>query len=233
MSRTGRAQRLSASQRSAPRYSVLGRSDLSMCSTPFGITEVGTDEPPVLKNVEFMLNAFRHHRGRHNLHPAGRRVLIGCSTPFGITEVGTRLLAFGKQSPERCSTPFGITEVGTRVALDRRAVPRMLNAFRHHRGRHSRNSTGSLASADAQRLSASQRSARHPLTFASCILECSTPFGITEVGTSERLPVVREAGHAQRLSASQRSARPGYKSLGRGGVGAGFSRGGSAEWCGP
>ena len=130
-----------------------------------------------------MLNAFRHHRGRH--------------------EFKTWLEGFA----ERCSTPFGITEVGTTPVPSAFAGPKR-----------------------AQRLSASQRSARPPLRFddgdnvcstpfgitevGTCRPECrgsrvnlcSTPFGITEVGTGGSRGNVRPASSAQRLSASQRSA---------------------------
>jgi len=36
-----------------------------MCSTPFGITEVGISQPAAGFQVESVLNAFRHHRGGH------------------------------------------------------------------------------------------------------------------------------------------------------------------------
>ena len=158
-----------------------------------------------------MLNAFRHHRGRHEQDRREQGRGVKCSTPFGITEVGTRL--FGREviADHPCSTPFGITEVGTsseasamggdcwcstpfgitevgtgsryrqgsavqcaqRLSASQRSAPRnsaplahspsVLNAFRHHRGRH-------VVSTDVM-------SRAH---------KCSTPFGITEVGTRER-----------------------------------------------
>ena len=37
---------------------------------------------------------------------------------------------------EVCSTPFGITEVGTTIILRSGSEREVLNAFRHHRGRH-------------------------------------------------------------------------------------------------
>ena len=84
-----------------------------------------------------MLNAFRHHRGRHHEDQSRSRGQEECSTPFGITEVGTRpdvvavasvtsaqRLSASQRSAQcveraglpgwvECSTPFGITEVGT------------------------------------------------------------------------------------------------------------------------
>src|SRR5262249_5738832 len=85
-----------------------------------------------------------------------------CSTPFGITEGG---ISSGRIRWDRlnlCSTPFGITDGGVyrgpgaaggrpswaqRLSASQRAayqiqeaaecrVPQVLNAFRHHRGRH-------------------------------------------------------------------------------------------------
>src|SRR5205823_3466933 len=88
--------------------------------------------------------------------------------------------------PARCSTPFGITEVGTRAWPGRRRRYRMeLNAFRHHRGRHGDLTTTRGATIlRAQRLSASQRSALNGDKTPFRTLKCSTPFGITEVGTA-------------------------------------------------
>ena len=179
------------------------------CSTPFGITEVGTAAPAAPAVVSPVLNAFRHHRGRHILAVICLGVCILCSTPFGITEVGTRVGSEPVGVGSVCSTPFGITEVGTRRGrpIPRRA--RVLNAFRHHRGRHLVHCLWA-----------------HPDKM------CSTPFGITEVGTPRPgrsagwPPRVLNAfrhhrgrhkngaaasaarSRAQRLSASQRSAPP-------------------------
>ena len=81
------------------------------CSTPFGITEVGTIVM----------------RFTHLMYP------LKCSTPFGITEVGTRQIRQPLTDWEKCSTPFGITEVGTRSTIAGIAVfAGVLNAFRHH-----------------------------------------------------------------------------------------------------
>jgi len=83
-----------------------------MCSTPFGITEVGmmasAMNTPWIESAQrlsasqrwalvrsahrasdsLVLNAFRHHRGGHVACIAIVPVLRRCSTPFGITEVG-------------------------------------------------------------------------------------------------------------------------------------------------
>src|SRR5271157_5922003 len=63
-----------------------------MCSTPFGITEVGIwlarfGFPGSLE----VLHAFRHHRGGHTNSYVTAARSVRCSTPFGITEVGIRL----------------------------------------------------------------------------------------------------------------------------------------------
>ena len=255
------AQRLSASQRSARsaasvRQSAIavlnafrhhrGRhasarrrveSDASTCSTPFGITEVGTVEPQhrdhrarrcaqrlsasqrsALKRSMLrpcwrarVLNAFRHHRGRHVADARSRSALTVCSTPFGITEVGTGGTRDAAMHRVQCSTPFGITEVGTRMVaharcrLDRGAQrlsasqrsaldvddrpgrrSTVLNAFRHHRGRHR---SPTVASRDWRSMCSTPFGITEVGTLASAIDPsrrdvCSTPFGITEVGTS-------------------------------------------------
>ena len=61
------------------------------CSTPFGITEVGTNDAPRGERTHQVLNAFRHHRGRHISSSIRGKPPRVCSTPFGITEVGTDL----------------------------------------------------------------------------------------------------------------------------------------------
>ena len=166
-----------------------------MCSTPFGITEVGM--------------------------PADRRTrpdtLAGlCSTPFGITEVGIRIGAIQLLNARVCSTPFGITEVGIRWSRRRAAdlsrYAMVLNAFRHHRGGHrparmrrrSGSDTPCVLNAFRHHRGGHQRSRScEPVALAVC----STPFGITEVGIADRHQVVRDRRRrAQRLSASQRWA---------------------------
>ncbi len=308
--RDPRAQRLSASQRSAPEARGSAGGASIMCSTPFGITEVGTRTTPAITLT-----------------------LGECSTPFGITEVGT-VDAWANAMRPRCAQRLSASQRSARrsrraarsrdrsaqrlsasqrsarrsrdvrlaatagaqrlsasqrsaqrIPLTRIASPtsvlnafrhhrgrhaaacmrtvstahRVLNAFRHHRGRHSadrhadrgmplsvlnafRHHRGRHIQADAQRsssrigaqrLSASQRSARrgaggssssgdvlnafrHHRGRHSCRQDavkardsmCSTPFGITEVGTQFRdAPTNGPDERAQRLSASQRSAR--------------------------
>ena len=205
----GCAQRLSASQRSAPQGRcgdvrvIPGAQRLSASQrSALGARFQGTPRLTVL-------NAFRHHRGRHAITRSATLALGECSTPFGITEVGTCVHHPIGADNRRCSTPFGITEVGTlvasaspsppagaqRLSASQRSAParnrsgywrfQVLNAFRHHRGRHSERRT--------------------PVRKT---VMCSTPFGITEVGTiDDPLKNAEEAG-AQRLSASQRSAPP-------------------------
>ena len=179
------AQRLSASQRSA-RGERSARSSNPACAQRLSASQRSARKCPGDRRYEcIVLNAFRHHRGRH-----GR-------------------LRGGVRPTRKCSTPFGITEVGTRIHLHRNVIStHVLNAFRHHRGRHSRRGRcetlrgacstpfgitevgtrpgrrGPSSHRCAQRLSASQRSA--PISSRS---RGATSFS------------------AQRLSASQRSAR--------------------------
>ena len=180
-----RAQRLSASQRSARFATGSILSPSSVCSTPFGITEVGTGRK---------IGAF---------FQSGM-----CSTPFGITEVGTKM-PWGSTVRMYCAQRLSASQRSARTAAWRRSsYPKVLNAFRHHRGRHPHPpSPKRHFDARAQRLSASQRSAlasrpvrnpsgsvlnafrhhrgRHAPRPERPIVAsvCSTPFGITEVGT--------------------------------------------------
>ena len=165
--------------------------------------------PCDLRGLPRVLNAFRHHRGRHMPPPFGTGRCWKCSTPFGITEVGTPRDRPTLVSARQCSTPFGITEVGTLImpmksrtwnraqrlsasqrsarqqGACRRREARVLNAFRHHRGRHTcdglENPGGRLV-LNAFR----HHRGRHEATSIRypCGCMCSTPFGITEVGTA-------------------------------------------------
>ncbi len=186
------AQRLSASQRVGTR-AAKRCADSRWCSTPFGITEVGTLAADAFETARLVLNAFRHHRGRHERsrlrHRRGHR---WCSTPFGITEVGTGKPPDADSThAARCSTPFGITEVGTRTRTGTWSIgsSEVLNAFRHHRGRHS--ATQAIADAAGVLNAFRHHRGRHA------------------EGAWSRLSVSSQG--AQRLSASQRSARRGSK----------------------
>ena len=157
-----------------------------MCSTPFGITEVGTRRRLFGRDgLRDVLNAFRHHRGRHNSGLSTGSPCLTCSMPFGITEVGTSMPRFvsathtGAQrlsASQRSALAYrdSTTEnskCAQRLSASQRSAPRpgmgsrrgraVLNAFRHHRGRHELLLLGRIAAkVGAQRLSASQRSAR-------------------------------------------------------------------------
>ena len=100
------AQRLSASLNSARVSRRCGVQPSSVCSTPFGITEI------------------RHA----SVRAIGRRRRSVCSTPFGITEFGTPIVAGDRAATIECSTPFGITEFGT--VPTRRPRPRRSGAQR-------------------------------------------------------------------------------------------------------
>ena len=153
-----RAQRLSASQRWACERSTgpaLG------CSTPFGITEVGKVAAPSETGQGQVLNAFRHHRGGHtwSIPPAARRT---SAQRLSASQRWARRLIAPTRFSHQCSTPFGITEgrnarnappirpfrpCAQRLSASQREASsigaplespteRVLNAFRHHRGRH-------------------------------------------------------------------------------------------------
>jgi len=177
-----------------------------MCSTPFGITEVGIGSYPKARRRWRVLNAFRHHRGGHKIASTARMSDSRAQRLSASQRWASRLArtsgllrhvlnAFRHHrgghipSPDddpgdvECSTPFGITEVGIWLTMLLAYLSRVLNAFRHHRGGH-------LAGG------------------WPCLLShwCSTPFGITEVGIIALMPQGSNEECAQRLSASQRWA---------------------------
>ncbi len=107
-----------------------------MCSTPCGITEVGTNRRPLDRLASLVLNALRHHRGRHEglicVNADDRPVLNALRHHRGRHQI-----AQGKATGViPCSTPCGITEVGTEESPIKHVIPSVLNALRHHRGRH-------------------------------------------------------------------------------------------------
>ncbi len=171
-----------------------------------------SDRRLTLRSLGQVLNAFRHHRGRHSaVVESLKRRRSGCSTPFGITEVGTPAGLAGGFGASGCSTPFGITEVGTTATQSRVDDDRtVLNAFRHHRGRHpatdqppdvarrdvlnafrhhrGRHIERRLATRVRREVLNAFRHHRgrhlsHPMSSHWHVARCSTPFGITEVGT--------------------------------------------------
>ena len=70
----------------------------SMCSTPFGITDLITRRGVRHCWADLVLNAFRHHRS-HHLGELPLDELQGqlCSTPFGITDLITKGYKFMKK----------------------------------------------------------------------------------------------------------------------------------------
>ena len=182
----------------------------SMCSTPFGITEVGIHGGRgAISRPRLVLNAFRHHRGGHNasteMAPAGT-VLNAFrhhrgghqEVPFPRSASAKVLNAFRHHRGGHTLPPAPIKTCwpcAQRLSASQRWASHgasrtglgsnVLNAFRHHRGGHGSSPLCSAPRVGAQRLSASQRWASPPActsgTFAPM---CSTPFGITEVGIS-------------------------------------------------
>ncbi len=207
---------------------------MAECSTPFGITEVGTGRVAHGCGCDGdVLNAFRHHRGGHSRPGAspGRRTTVlnafrhhrgghtfaaspvvrfgPCSTPFGITEVGTRIPRPRKPrfpcaqrlSASQRWAPSGLVR-GLRLKLGAQRLSasqrwalasrgrespdsRVLNAFRHHRGGHPPASSGGYGLNLVLNAFRHHRGGHHLAAGASAVFVlCSTPFGITEVGTS-------------------------------------------------
>ena len=187
------------------------------CSTPFGITEVGTARSRQLDGTDdVVLNAFRHHRGRHAIGDGVTRaraamVLNALRHHRGRHARGRRSATRPASSAQRLSASQRSAHVS--VPASQRPWPRVLNALRHHRGRHQRKARPARAGRrGAQRLTASQRSARHASVGRPAVVrrgaqrltasqrsapsdraastrwarQCSTPYGITEVGTQGR-----------------------------------------------
>ena len=134
------------------------------CSTPFGITAVGSRHGHDDPRAPRVLNAFRHHGCREVLAPAKQRLVCPRAQRLSASRLSgaSRSRRAGLSSP--CSTPFGITAVG-RLPLGGLRVARgeVLNAFRHHGCRE-----------------------HGPPTAAAARQQCSTPFGITAVGRRSR-----------------------------------------------
>ena len=159
------AQRLSASQRSAQRgrHQLPTRANVLNAFRHHRGRHFRVDRSRSLQYR--VLNAFRHHRGRHVANQRMSTAPIGCSTPFGITEVGTwrgQVVRLHLSRAQRLSASQRSARMDSQL---RGGLFSVLNAFRHHRGRHAATSKAREAGK-----------------------ECSTPFGITEVGTSHRQP---------------------------------------------
>ncbi|AOY57184.1 uncharacterized protein Dmul_04090 [Desulfococcus multivorans] len=101
------AQRLSASEIGADGYTQTPLPD-SMCSTPFGIGDrCGHDERHE-RDIQRVLNAFRHRRSVRMKSITWTALTKMCSTPFGIGDrCGTYTPDFILKNG-MCSTPFGI-----------------------------------------------------------------------------------------------------------------------------
>ena len=190
------AQRLAASRRASP--SALASTTPSVTAAQRLAASRRASRPRIDDRRRHcaLLNALRHHGGRHVMTAPEAAVRLGCSTPCGITEGVTRRpisrcscrtasaqrLAASRRASRvlsgrdfgrfgRCSTPCGITEGVT-----------------YYRG---------LIGPDqrsAQRLAASRRASRDIIgKSAKGQIQCSTPCGITEGVTSHR---ARRAGGA-------------------------------------
>jgi len=160
-----------------------------------------------------VLNAFRHQRSLHTQLAATGTVASGCSTPFGIRGLCTRdrgacrhprvqvLNAFRHQrslhaegfrpatAEEMCSTPFGIRGLCTwMLAGVLRPIHRVLNAFRHQRSLHVRAAVELRPHRSAQRLSASEVSARASRRHLTGCGPCAQRLSASEVSARDSSP---------------------------------------------
>ena len=130
------------------------------CSTPFGITEVGTRGdrtlPGEIGSCELVLNAFRHHRGQ-----------LGTMSQVSACSVNPdRACAQRLSASQRWAHSVSANDGFLSCASGCCCAPNAFSA--HHRGGH----------AFIPDLSSG--------TYAPFSM-CSTPFGITEVGTTSPL----------------------------------------------
>ncbi len=195
-----------------------------MCSTPFGITEVGTlhkDQRvpaiggaqrlsasqrwalragPHRRRDQTVLNAFRHHRGGHIAETPcfcrGCGVLNAfrhhrgghCSLDRERNDVPLVLNAFRHHRGGHvyCSPPSELL------------LPVVLNAFRHHRGGHTFSQWQSNGASGVLNAFRHHRGGHNEGTGATTsVAMCSTPFGITEVGTPRSQPITIPAAAPQ------------------------------------
>ena len=154
------------------------------CSTPFGITEGGIWSPRISgtrANCAQRLSASQRGAYERVIYGCDRQNM--CSTPFGITEGGMRATK-DSRARSKCAQRLSASQRGAsgtrgmkprvhpvlnafrhhRGGHSRRAArpgdrSRVLNAFRHHRGGHPGAATAAGSPPGAQRLSASQRGA--------------------------------------------------------------------------
>ncbi len=178
------------------------------CSTPCGITEVGTSKRCRFAAWRDVLNALRHHRGRHptgvTAQADGQDVLNALRHHRGrhstrprretATRCAQRLAASQRSALSRHRFLSFSLRCAQRLAASQRSAPTtaeseiygraVLNALRHHRGRHLGlepfDHRGELCSTPCgiTEVGTSSRSTR-----LAELRRCSTPCGITEVGT--------------------------------------------------
>ena len=130
------AQRLSASQRSAL-ATMSPHSPETLCAQRLSASQRSARTYEEWLGVaKHVLNAFRHHRGRHLLRSQTVAELILCSTPFGITEVGTPRPDPSGRPPPRAQRLSASQRSAPTCASCSSLPSQVLNAFRHHRGRH-------------------------------------------------------------------------------------------------
>ena len=153
-----------------------------VCSTPFGIKEVRTfsDIEPSLNQQSAQRLSASKKFGR--AYAAAKTFESGmCSTPFGIKEVRTLARQVSDGRYQRAQRLSASKKFGPPMSHDLRRHWQVLNAFRHQRS----SDVGRQVDEDTK-------------------AQCSTPFGIKEVRTVERLAMPIWYKSAQRLSASKK-----------------------------
>ena len=180
------AQRLSASLKETP-WAGLRKAGGFLCSTPFGIIEGNTIEPP----SAVWNNGW-------------------CSTPFGIMEGNTRHGSRPCSDSGLCSTPFGIMEGNTTANL-----ARGLAGARAQRLSASLKETRCGGPAVPAALMCStpfgiiEGNTGRPDASPTAIIKCSTPFGIMEGNT------IRLAGPCHRACSTPFGIMEGNTQRGR------------------
>ncbi len=141
LSRTHRAQRLTASEVWAQRIEPRTAGQPGECSTPYGIRGLGTlpAQPRLETPLSAVLNALRHQRfGHFTGHGLRGYTVHPCSTPYGIRGLGTGPTFTKSGADNACSTPYGIRGLGTGYHPPALGDCPVLNALRHQRFGHDR-----------------------------------------------------------------------------------------------
>ncbi len=153
-----------------------------MCSTPYGITGLGSYQKVKLKVWTISAQRLTASQVWADLDLRDRVLMCMCSTPYGITGLGSSehlspivqiskcstpygITGLGRMNKREklylinvCSTPYGITGLGSyQLSPQLLLTLLVLNALRHHRfGQSQSELVGFAVRRCAQRLTASQ-----------------------------------------------------------------------------